>query len=287
MHLNDPTYFGKILLFGEYTVIAGGGALAMPLRISACKTSYKNQKGSDFESLINLCIYLENNCMEVIDTALFKQDLQKGLWFPSDIPYGYGAGSSGALVAAIYDIYGINKSTKKLWEIKNDLACIESYFHGSSSGFDPLISYMNSPLRVMENGHTEPINELASEVIQRLFLIDTGISRHTSDLVHVFHLLKKEQKFEEELIALQSWNTKAIESLIGKKQPVLEEAFQKISVLQWKNFQPMIHSSVANAWKEGLKSGDYFIKLCGSGGGGYYLGLSVEGYPQGLKIICL
>ena len=287
MHLKDSTYYGKILLFGEYTVIAGGEALAMPLRISWCKTSFKKQKGSDFESLTNLCTYLENNCTDIIDTARFKQDLQKGLWFPSDIPYGYGAGSSGALVAAIYDMYGLKNSMKELWEIKNDLACIESYFHGSSSGFDPLISYLNSPLRIMENGQTERINELESKLIQRFFLIDTGISRHTSDLIKVFHLMKQDQKFTEELKALQSWNTKAIDSLIDKKHPALEEAVEKISVLQWKNFQPMIHSSVAHAWEEGLDTGDYFLKLCGSGGGGYYLGYCVKGYPQGQKIICL
>lgn len=287
MQLKDPTYFGKILLFGEYTVIAGGEALAMPLRISFCKTSFKKQKASDFESLKNLCIYLENNCTDIIDTIRFKQDLQKGLWFPSNIPYGYGAGSSGALVAAIYDMYGIKKSTKKLWEIKKDLACIESYFHGSSSGFDPLISLLNSPIRIVENGQTERIDELAPELIQRFFLIDTGISRHTSDLVQLFHIMKKEQKFAEALKVLQSWNTKAIDGLIDKKEHTLVDAVEKISLQQWKNFQPMIHSTVTHAWEEGLDTGDYFIKLCGSGGGGYYLGFSVDGYPKGQNIICL
>ena len=285
--MNNKKYFGKILLFGEYTVITGGEALAMPLRISSCKRSFKQNNRSGAESLQNLCNYLENNCFEIIDMARLKQDLIKGLWFPSDIPYGYGAGSSGALVAALYDLYGMRKGVQDLDEIKLDLACIESYFHGSSSGFDPLVSYMNSPLRIMENGQTECIAELDSKLIHRFFMIDTGVSRQTSDLVNVFTLMKEDHKFGEELKKLKLWNSKAIENLIDENERTLEEAVKIISALQWKKFQPMIHSSVVQSWEEGLNTGNYFIKLCGSGGGGYYLGYSIQGYPDGQKIIRL
>jgi mevalonate kinase len=38
------------------------------------------------------------------DLAELKNDVETGMYFDSSIPQGYGVGSSGALVAAIYEI---------------------------------------------------------------------------------------------------------------------------------------------------------------------------------------
>ena len=40
---------------------------------------------------------------------LMEKDIEEGMYFDSSIPQGYGVGSSGALVAAIYDTYSIDK----------------------------------------------------------------------------------------------------------------------------------------------------------------------------------
>lgn len=40
-----------------------------------------------------------------------EKDLQEGMYFDSSIPRGYGVGSSGAIVAAIYDKYAEDKIT--------------------------------------------------------------------------------------------------------------------------------------------------------------------------------
>ena len=40
-----------------------------------------------------------------------KRDIDKGMYFDSSIPQGYGVGSSGALVAAVYDKYANDKIT--------------------------------------------------------------------------------------------------------------------------------------------------------------------------------
>ena len=45
------------------------------------------------------------------DLAALKKDISLGLYFDSSIPQGYGVGSSGALVASIYDKYAIGKIT--------------------------------------------------------------------------------------------------------------------------------------------------------------------------------
>src|SRR5690242_20746449 len=48
-----------------------------------------------------------------LDLAALENDLNKGLYFDSSIPQGFGVGSSGALVAAIYDQYCKNKIEEK------------------------------------------------------------------------------------------------------------------------------------------------------------------------------
>ena len=65
------------------------------------------------------------------------------MYFDSSIPQGYGVGSSGALVAAIYDQYALNKITvlenltkDKLVQLKQSLQQW-NLFHGKSSGLDP------------------------------------------------------------------------------------------------------------------------------------------------------
>jgi mevalonate kinase len=38
----------------------------------------------------------------------------------------------------------------------------------------------------------------------------------------------------------------------------------------------MIPQNFHKIWKMGIESNDYFLKLCGSGGGGYILGFSED-----------
>jgi mevalonate kinase len=45
------------------------------------------------------------------------------------------------------------------------------------------------------------------------------------------------------------------------------------------NFKPMIPKAFHKIWKNGIESNAYYLKLCGSGGGGYILGFT-EDYDQ-------
>jgi len=42
------------------------------------------------------------------------------------------------------------------------------------------------------------------------------------------------------------------------------------------HFKPMIPTEFHELWREGLKTNDYYLKLCGSGGGGYILGFAPD-----------
>ena len=43
-----------------------------------------------------------------------------------------------------------------------------------------------------------------------------------------------------------------------------------------KHFKPMIPQKIQGVWESGLESGQYYLKLCGSGGGGYFLGFTED-----------
>jgi len=46
----------------------------------------------------------------------------------------------------------------------------------------------------------------------------------------------------------------------------------------------MIPDSFHQLWKNGIETNDYYLKLCGSGGGGYILGFT-EDYQKTKKLL--
>ena len=42
------------------------------------------------------------------------------------------------------------------------------------------------------------------------------------------------------------------------------------------NFKPMIPAQFHKLWQKGIDTNDYYLKLCGSGGGGYILGFTED-----------
>ncbi|MCK5637882.1 MAG: mevalonate kinase, partial [Flavobacteriaceae bacterium] len=165
--MKGPLFYAKILLFGEYGIIKDSKGLAIPynsfqgaLKVSPNlneKENLSNQKLFDFYN------YLKSN-NNGLDLRLneFKKDIERGLNFDSSIPQGYGVGSSGALVAAVYDKYANNKITvlenltrDKLLKLKAIFSQMESFFHGKSSGLDPLNSYLSIPILINSKNNIE------------------------------------------------------------------------------------------------------------------------------------
>ncbi|HHW80901.1 MAG TPA: mevalonate kinase, partial [Bacteroidales bacterium] len=138
----------------------------------------------------------KNGLPSKFNHKLLEKEIGDGLYFESSIPEGYGLGSSGALVAALYHRYAKNgqassrSSTSKtdIPQLKSDLAILESWFHGTSSGIDPLICYLQHPLLIKENYIIRPIDipryELTSE--DAIFLINSGKAIKTAPLVDQF-----------------------------------------------------------------------------------------------------
>ena len=45
------------------------------------------------------------------------------------------------------------------------------------------------------------------------------------------------------------------------------------------HFKPMIPAAFHRVWEQGIQTNDFYLKLCGSGGGGYILGFT-ENYEK-------
>ena len=148
--MKGPLFYSKILLFGEYGIIKDSKGLSIPYNFynGALKMD-KNSSLSAEESNRNLKKFLKylsniDTNLVTFDLAQLEQDIQAGMYFDSSIPQGYGVGSSGALVAALYDKYAQDKITvlenltrEKLLKLKAIFSEMESFFHGKSSGLDP------------------------------------------------------------------------------------------------------------------------------------------------------
>jgi mevalonate kinase len=162
--MKGPLFYSKILLFGEYGIIKDSKGLSIPynfykgaLKISEELTDASAQSNKNLE---RLAIHIESlqesdKDFPQFDISSLRSDVNAGMYFDSSIPQGYGVGSSGALVAAIYDKYAIDKITvlenltrEKLLILKDVFGKIESFFHGKSSGLDPLNSYLSLPILI-------------------------------------------------------------------------------------------------------------------------------------------
>jgi mevalonate kinase len=162
--MKGPLFYSKILLFGEYGIIKDSKGLSIPYNFYNGALKVEDNPSAEAiksnQSLERFSIHLEKIQVEQptlvqFDLETLKQDISNGMFFDSSIPQGYGVGSSGALVAAIYDKYAVGKITvlenltrEKLLQLKTIFGQMESFFHGKSSGLDPLNSYLSIPILI-------------------------------------------------------------------------------------------------------------------------------------------
>jgi mevalonate kinase len=275
-------FYSKVLLFGEYSVIKHSMALSIPYSLFEGKLVFRREnKGNIDLELKSFCNYLKVQKEKerlgfTLDLNSFSFDVGQGLYFDSTIPQGFGVGSSGALCAAVYDSYAESPVEKSNNSLKGDFSIIESHFHGSSSGIDPLISYLNKPILNRNNGE---ISEVTLPDFKKgdggIFLLNTGRTRRTEPLVNLF--LEKckstaySNKIENDLIKI---NDNCITALLEGNIESLYRYFEALSFFQFEEFTPMIPNLYRDLWRDGLLYKKYLLKLCGAGGGGFLLGMT-------------
>lgn len=277
----NKQYNGKLILFGEYSMIYGSEALIVPYKSVYGEWSSVINRPSEkaYESnreIRKLYDYLyDNDDFRILDLRRFGMELDAGLFFDSNIPLGYGVGSSGALVAAIYDRYKLIE-INDISKLKEFLAKMESFFHGSSSGIDPLQCYIGKPFLLRQEDRKSIIKVLNDDFISNdiyIFLIDSKIKSPTAPLVKHFKELREDivylNKFNNEYIPLV---TDCIKTLINNNNDDFFTFLSLLSKLQLELLTHTIPNDTRELFLKDINKDGFQVKLCGAGGGGYLLG---------------
>lgn len=290
--MKGPLFFAKILLFGEYGIIKDSKGLSIPYNFYRGALKWADQETeatlSSHQNLRDYIDYLKTLPTDLIalDWERLSADMDQKLYFDSSIPQGYGVGSSGALVAAVYDRYALDKidvsdalTPEKLSRLKTIFAAMESYFHGQSSGLDPLNSYLSLPLLIHSKDKIETTGLPGQNPQGRgaVFLLDSGSSGATGPMVSLFMENMKEEGFRKMMRdEFAQMTDRCVENFLKGNIKSLFGNVKSLSALVLKYFKPMIPEQFHELWKKGLETNAYYLKLCGSGGGGYMLGFTQD-----------
>lgn len=291
--IKESLFYGKILLFGEYGVIEDSMALSIPFEnfnghfiFHSDDELFARESNDHLLNYYNHLVELEQSgtspCQ--LDLDKFKVDIDRGMLFDSSIPQGYGVGSSGALVAAIYDKYATDKiksdniENGKILELKTIFGKLESYFHGTSSGLDPLICYLKLPILIKSKSELESVGIPAQGSEKGgIFLLNTGQVGKTQPLVEHFMDRCKEEGFRNMIkTQFKKYNDASISAFLTKDGQSLLSNVKHLSKIVLEHFKPMIPNVYQDLWQEGINSNAYYLKLCGSGGGGFILGFTED-----------
>ena len=293
--MKGPLFYSKILLFGEYGIIEDSKGLSIPYNFY--KGALKSDENPTDETkksnsnLVKFVAYLkqlqtEQPTLITFNIELLQNDVNNGMYFDSSIPQGYGVGSSGALVAAIYDKYATNKITvlenltrEKLLQLKAIFSNMESFFHGKSSGLDPLNSYLSLPILINSKNNIEAAGIPSQSATGKgaVFLLDSGIVGETAPMVNIFMENLKDQGFRSMLKSqFIKYTDSCVENFLQGDMKALFKNTKELSKVVLNNFKPMIPEQFHQIWQNGIETNDYYLKLCGSGGGGYILGFTQD-----------
>lgn len=285
----------KVLLFGEYTVLNNGVALTVPYNKFSGELCFPDENEQNSEQsndvvkrFVDFMSDLPEKDLEGLDFISLFEEVKKGIFFKSNIPQGYGLGSSGALVVAIFIRYfetarSIKSDIKKLsreqiHQIRRFLGKMESFFHGSSSGIDPLTILFNEPLlfhkRDIKQVDLPMFNPKGKNVI---FLLDSGVKRNTHELVRQYKAKCQDPKVKRILVdELSQYSKNCIDSLIQNDTDSFYDNLKGLIKIQLDQMDYLIPDSLHDKVQKGVNSEKYYLKICGSGGGGYMLGFTKD-----------
>jgi len=293
--MKGPLFYSKILLFGEYGIIKDSKGLSIPYNFYNGALKRDNdtsevavKSNGHLRKFVDYLGDLQAEQPELVtfDMDTLKEHVNEGMYFDSTIPQGYGVGSSGALVAAIYDRYANNKITvlenltrEKLLQLKKIFGQMESFFHGKSSGLDPLNSYLSIPILINSQDNIEAtgIPMQSADGKGAVFLLDSGIVGETAPMVSIFMENLKEKGFRDMFKEeFAKYTDACVDNFLHGDIKSLFSNTKKLSKVVLNNFKPMIPEQFHELWQKGIETNDYYLKLCGSGGGGYILGFTED-----------
>ena len=275
-------YYSKVILFGEYSMIFDATALMIPLKRFSAQWQFPQSRNraaslTSNQSLKRFRRYLVENELlsNLFDLQAFEKDLDEGLFLASNVPSGYGLGSSGTLVAAVYDRYALQK-TEDYLQLKTLFGQMESHFHGSSSGIDPLQCYLGQPFKITPDGVQLLLDDFLKKDIH-ICLIDTKIKSNTKPLVNHFKAQRENpeflNRFQSEYVPCV---TTCINSMVDCDKELFFNSLKQLSNGQMEFLRPMITDNTLDLFTTDYDF-NFGVKISGSGGGGYVLGFTDDG----------
>ena len=270
--MKGPLFYSKILLFGEYGIIKDSKGLSIPynffkgaLKVSKEPDEEAKQSNASLKKFMTYLESIEDKRIATFDFEKLHADVNSGMYFDSSIPQGYGVGSSGALVAAIYDKYATEKITvlenltrDKLIQLKEIFGLMESFFHGSSSGLDPLNSYLSLPILIHSKDNIEPAGIPSQSVENKkgaVFLLDSGMVGETAPMVNIFMESMKQEGFRNMLKnQFVKYTDACVEDFLKGDVKSLFSNIKQLSHVVLDNLKPMITKIFHTLWKIGIES---------------------------------
>jgi len=262
----------KILLFGEYAVLYGARAFAIPSDnyfgtlafgdLNDAVVHYSNKNIKIFSD------YLLKNFRDTFHFEELQADIEQGLYLQTNIPQGFGLGSSGVLVAALAHQY-LREHNFTLDELHALLQKMENAFHGNSSGIDPLVSFTNAKI-LFQTGKIDVYEKEIKAIDFKL--INSGNPRNTKHYVNIFKKkMLVESYYKKFRTRYITTNNLLLEAYLKGDSALFEVMLSELSFLQMEMLPEMIPHPIAQQWRNALKEKTSAMKLCGAGGGGFFL----------------
>ena len=271
-------YYSKVILFGEYSMIFDSTALMVPLKQFSAQWRFASHllaQGAvaSNASLQRFAEYLSTlDINNLFDLQRFNHELYYNLFLDSNVPSGYGLGSSGTLVAAVYDAYAKQKTDDCL-KLKEIFGKMESYFHGSSSGIDPLQCYLGKPFKITPKGVQILSDDFLNKDIH-ICLIDTKIKSNTKPLVNHFKKQRNDadflKRFQKDYVPQVK---SCIETMISGDNESFFNSLRQLTKGQTEFLRPMITDNTLDLFTTDYDF-HFGVKISGSGGGGYVMGFT-------------
>ncbi len=280
---------GKIILFGEHSVVYGKPAIAASIdtrtfieaerleedrikieandiKVPGLTLSFKEDQifmEADYGKAAEILGYVK----KAVDLVLKKTDVDTGisLSISSDIPVGAGLGSSAAVanatIASVSELLGINLTNREIGELGHET---ELSVQGNSSGIDPMVQAIGGLIYYKDGNFKQiPFRKLP------IVLGYTGSKGNTGKLVEeVKKRLEEDPEVMEPVV-------ESMGNLVDQSRESLEGEFDSEKLGRLMNINHGLLSALGVSTKElsdlvyaTRSAGALGSKLTGAGGGG-------------------